>query len=106
MTGFVVRAIGYLLLATFLAQRLYGWSLKQDKTGEVSLTQRQRNLGAGGLPFLSLAMTFAAFDWLMSLNPTWFSTRFRVYYFAGASWRRWRPGHRDRQGARRTCSPA
>lgn len=84
VTGFVVRAIGYLVLATFLAQRLYGWSLKQDKTGEVNLTQRQRNLGAGGLPFLSLAMTFAAFDWLMSLNPTWFSTVFGVYYFAGS----------------------
>jgi hypothetical protein len=31
-----------------------------------------------------MAMTFAAFDWLMSLNPTWFSTIFGVYYFAGS----------------------
>jgi hypothetical protein len=84
VTGFVGRAIGYLLLATFLSQRLYGWSLRQDTTGEVNLTQRQRNLGAGGLPFIALAMTFAAFDWLMSLNPTWFSTVFGVYYFAGS----------------------
>ena len=32
----------------------------------------------------ALAITFAAFDWLMSLNPTWFSTIFGVYYFAGS----------------------
>src|SRR5258708_21195608 len=30
------------------------------------------------LPFVGIAMTFAAFDWLMSLNPTWFSTVFGV----------------------------
>jgi hypothetical protein len=84
VTGFVVRAVVYLLLGTFLSQRLYGWSLRQDVSGEVALTQRQRNLGAGGLPFIALAMTFAAFDWLMSLNPAWFSTVFGVYYFAGS----------------------
>ena len=84
VSGFVVRGIIYLLLATFLGQRLYGWSLKQDQSGDINLTQRQRNLAAGGLPFIALAMTFAAFDWLMSLNPTWFSTVFGVYYFAGS----------------------
>jgi len=29
-------------------------------------------------------MSFAAFDWLMSLSPTWFSTVFGVYFFAGS----------------------
>jgi hypothetical protein len=84
VTGFVVRGLLFLLLATFLGQRLYGWSLKQDQSGDIALTQRQRNLAAGGLPFIGLAMTFAAFDWLMSLNPTWFSTVFGVYYFGGS----------------------
>jgi hypothetical protein len=83
-TGFVVRAVAYLLVATFLSWRLYGWSLRQDKTGEVALTQRQRNLGAGGLPFIGIAISFAAFDWLMSLNPTWFSTVYGVYFFSGS----------------------
>ena len=31
-------------------------------------------------------ITFAGFDWLMSLNPIWFSTIFGVYYFAGSFW--------------------
>ncbi len=83
--GFIIRGFFYLLLATFLGQRLYGWSLRQDRGGDpIRLLQSQRNLAAGGLPFIALALTFAAFDWLMSLNPTWFSTIFGVYYFAGS----------------------
>ena len=33
---------------------------------------------------MALVFTFAAFDWLMSLDPTWFSTIFGVYFFAGS----------------------
>jgi hypothetical protein len=81
---FIGRGFFYLLFVAFIHQRLYGWSKKQDSTGEVALTQKQRNLGAGSLPFVGLVFTFAAFDWLMSLNPTWFSTVFGVYFFGGS----------------------
>lgn len=83
--GFVVRGFIFIAFSAFLGQRLFGWSLKQDRgTDTAHLLQRQRNLSAGGLPFIGLAITFAAFDWLMSLNPTWFSTIFGVYYFGGS----------------------
>jgi hypothetical protein len=81
---FAIRGFFYLVLASFVARRLFSWSLKKDTSDDVMLLQKQRNLSAGGLPFIGLAMTFAAFDWLMSLNPTWFSTIFGVYYFAGS----------------------
>jgi hypothetical protein len=83
-TFFVIRLGIYFVLWVFLAQRLYGLSKRQDATGDVKLLQRQRSLAAGGLPFIALTFSFAAFDWLMSLNPTWFSTIFGVYYFAGS----------------------
>jgi hypothetical protein len=84
-TGFFIgRGFFYLLLATVVSWRLFSLSKKQDLTGEIALTQRQRNLGAGALPFIALAITFASFDWLMSLNPTWFSTVFGVYFFGGS----------------------
>jgi hypothetical protein len=81
---FIGRGFFYIALISVFMYLLFGWSKKQDATGEVQLTQKQRSLGAGALPFVGLAMTFAAFDWLMSLNPLWFSTVFGVYYFAGS----------------------
>ena len=74
----------YILVASFVGWRLYGWSQRQDREGRTALLQKQRNLSAGGLPFIAIVISFAAFDWMMSLNPTWFSTIFGVYYFAGS----------------------
>jgi hypothetical protein len=42
-----------------------------------------RVASAAGLPVVGLTITFAAFDWLMSLTPDWFSTIYGLYYFAG-----------------------
>jgi hypothetical protein len=81
---FIVRTVLYLGLATFLGRRLFGLSTRQDESGDVQLTVKQRRLSAGGLPFIAVVFAFAAFDWLMSLNPFWFSTMFGVYYFAGS----------------------
>ena len=81
---FLGRTAFYFALTIFLSQRLFGWSVKQDQSGEINLTRKQRSLSAGGLPFIALVFSFAAFDWLMSLNPLWFSTIFGVYFFAGS----------------------
>jgi hypothetical protein len=80
---FFFRTALYFLVTIFLSQRLFGWSTRQDSTGDVELTVKARRLSAGGLPFLAVVVAFAAFDWLMSLTPFWFSTMFGVYYFAG-----------------------
>jgi hypothetical protein len=47
------------------------------------LRRRPGVASAAGLPLVALTLTFAAFDWLMSLTPGWFSTIYGVYYFAG-----------------------
>jgi hypothetical protein len=84
--GFIARTFVYFIIAGFISWRLFGLSVRQDVSGDPALTQKQRNLGIGGLPIVALVVTFAAFDWLMSLTPTWFSTIFGVYYFAGSYW--------------------
>jgi hypothetical protein len=84
VTFFIIRSIIYFALMIFLSQRLWGWSTRQDTTGDIQLTVSSRRLSAGGLPFLALTVAFASFDWIMSLSPLWFSTMFGVYYFAGA----------------------
>ena len=84
-TGFfLLRAAVYFAVWILVAYGLRTWSVRQDQGGGPSLTIRQRRLGAGALPFLALTMTFAAFDWMMSLDPRFFSTIFGVYWFAGS----------------------
>lgn len=85
---FLARGAAYFVLWGLVAHLLWRWSSAQDlSNGRPSeeLLVRQRRLAAGALPFIAVALTFAAFDWLMSLEPTWFSTLFGVYYFAGSS---------------------
>ncbi|HVY25712.1 MAG TPA: hypothetical protein VHB79_04145 [Polyangiaceae bacterium] len=48
-----------------------------------ALNARERRLSGAFLPLVSLTLTFASFDWLMSLQPLWSSSLFGVYFFAG-----------------------
>lgn len=82
--AFLVRAVVYFVVWIVVAHLLRAWSVRQDEDGGVALTLRQRRLGAGSLPFLALTFTFAAFDWMMSLDPRFFSTIFGVYWFSGS----------------------
>ena len=84
MGGFVIRAGVYFICWTVLAWFLRAWSLRQDETGDPALTARMRTLSPPGLVIFFLTFTFASFDWLMSLQPTWYSTIFGLYVYAGA----------------------
>jgi hypothetical protein len=59
------------------------WSLKQDVVGGAALTRTMQRWAPSGLVLLGLTATFFAFDILMSLQYTWFSTIFGVYFWVG-----------------------
>jgi hypothetical protein len=40
-------------------------------------------VSGGGLPIVALTLTWASFDWTMSLEPDWYSTIYGLYVFAG-----------------------
>jgi hypothetical protein len=83
---FVLRGVLYLMVWLATAEILRRWSMRLDGArGIVSAaaTRRLRRLSAAGLVAVGLTLTFASFDWLMSLEPTWFSTVYGVYVFAG-----------------------
>ncbi|HEX8434056.1 hypothetical protein [Archangium sp.] len=84
LTFFYIRQAIYFAVWSFVAWRLRGWSTEQDTSGALELTVKQRRFSPGALPFLALTITFAGFDWLMTLTPLWQSTIFGVYYFAGS----------------------
>ena len=61
------------------------WSAEQDR-GEGTTpadSVRFRTVSAPGLLFLVLTVTFASVDWIMSLDPEWFSTIFGLLTIAG-----------------------
>jgi len=82
---FLGRGAAYFLIWIATSHLLRRWSIRQAAGDGVALARRQRVLSALMLPPVSFALTFAAFDWLMSLSPEWYSTVFGVYYFAGAA---------------------
>jgi hypothetical protein len=81
---FLVRAAVYFAVWIGVASLLRRWSVQQDLAGGHALTLKQRRLGAASLPFLALTLSFAAFDWMMSVDPRFYSTIFGVYWFAGS----------------------
>jgi hypothetical protein len=81
---FVARAIFYFVVWIGMTTLLVRWSHEQDESGDPRLIVKLEYLSRGGLVALVLTMTFAAFDWTMSLQPHWFSTIYGVI-FIGAS---------------------
>jgi len=80
---FVVRAGIYFAAWNLLSYFLNAWSLEQDRTGDPRLARRMQMLSAGGLVAYGVTITFASFDWLMSLDPHWFSTIYGVLILGG-----------------------
>jgi hypothetical protein len=80
---FLVRTFVYFLVWNSLTYFLNAWSLEQDRTGNPRLARRMQVLSAGGLVGYGLTITFASFDWLMSLEPHWFSTIYGVLVMGG-----------------------
>lgn len=81
---FIVRAVIYLGVWAFLTYRLTAWSREQDRTRDPELTHKMQRLAAPGMILLGLTSAFAGIDWVMSLDFTWFSTMFGVYFWSGA----------------------
>ncbi|HTS74903.1 MAG TPA: hypothetical protein VMG40_01800 [Bryobacteraceae bacterium] len=77
------RAIFYFAVWGFYAWRLSKWSREQDQTGDASLIDKMRAVSAPGLVVFVFVSTFAFFDWIMSLEPHWFSTIYGVMFLIG-----------------------
>ena len=82
-TAFTMRGVLYLAIWALFAFTLSWLSLKQDRTGELALFQRMKVVAAPGLAVYCLLATFASVDWLMSLDPHWYSSLFGVYFIVG-----------------------
>jgi hypothetical protein len=83
-TFFFLRALVYFLVWFLLARSLYRASLRQDTHPDEAGSRRMRRVSAGGMVLFGITITFASFDWVMSLDAHWYSTIFGAYVFAGS----------------------
>jgi len=80
---FIVRVLIYFLGWWIFAHFLNKWSHEQDAGGRDPRGRRLQLLSGPGLIFYALSVTFASVDWVMSLEPHWFSTIFGLLFVAG-----------------------
>lgn len=81
---FYVRAVLYLIAWAVLGYIARARSVEQDKSGDPKITLSLRKLSPAAVLLFGISITFAGFDWMMGLEPTWYSTMFGVYTFAGS----------------------
>jgi hypothetical protein len=80
---FLVRAFVYLGGWSFLGWYLSRWSITEDREGPEPAESKMRRISGPGLVFWGFGVTFMAIDWVMSLNPHWYSTMFGLLFVAG-----------------------
>ena len=80
---FLARNILYFVVWIALARILRAWSVEQDRTGDPAITERFQLWCGPGLVLYVFTMSLAAIDWIMSLEPRWFSTIFGMLIVAG-----------------------
>lgn len=83
ITFFIVRTFIFIGLWSLFYWMLTRNSKKQDLTKDQTLTKKNIKVSAFFIPVFALSLTFTAIDFMMSLEPHWFSTIFGVYFFAG-----------------------
>jgi hypothetical protein len=63
--------------------RLNHWSAVEDREGGMAAHRKLSQLSAPGILFWGFSVTFMAIDWVLSLDPHWFSTIFGLLFIAG-----------------------
>lgn len=71
---FLVRSVIYFAVWYLLVTLFNRWSLEQDRTGDESFTQKLAGMAGPGIVLYAMTISFAAVDWIMSLEPSWYST--------------------------------
>jgi hypothetical protein len=78
-----VKTILYFAIWIGMASLFRRWSRQQDEGADGRLLEHCETLGAPGIVIYALTITFASIDWVMSLEPEWYSTIFPVMFAVG-----------------------
>ncbi|MGC1449928.1 MAG: hypothetical protein WA830_07830 [Candidatus Sulfotelmatobacter sp.] len=82
-SGFIYRAFFYFAIWNLLSFLLSKWSKQTDRAGAPDNTERFKAVAGPGLILYGFTISFAAIDWVMSLDPSWISTIFGLVVLIG-----------------------
>jgi hypothetical protein len=83
VNGFIIRAIFYFAIWNLLSFLLSYWSKQTDAPGAPDNSGRFKAVAGPGLILYGFTISFAAIDWVMSLDPSWISTIFGLIVLIG-----------------------
>ena len=81
--GFVLRAILYFAIWFLLVYLLSKWSKEQNSPPVRDNSARFKAVAGPGIILYAFTISFAAIDWVMSLDPSWISTIYGLLFVAG-----------------------
>ena len=81
---FTIRTVAYFTFWILAASWFFRLSRQQDESGDTELSLIRQKWSGPLIMIFALSVSFAAFDWLMSIDADWYSTIFGVYLFSGS----------------------
>ena len=83
VNGFIIRAVFYFAVWNLLSFLLSKWSKETDHANAPDNSGRFKAVSGPGLILYGFTISFAAIDWVMSLDPSWISTIFGLIILIG-----------------------
>jgi hypothetical protein len=83
VSGFIIRAVFYFAIWNLLSFLLSMWSKQTDRPNAPDNSGRFKAVSGPGLILYGFTISFAAIDWIMSLDPSWISTIFGLLILIG-----------------------
>ena len=81
--GWLIRGGLYFVIWMTLAHYLNKWSREEDVSSDPRARHRLNLLSGAGLLIYLITVTFASIDWVMSIEPHWYSALFGVIFLVG-----------------------
>jgi len=84
-TGFfLARAAICFVVWSAIAWWYRARSIRQDRTADPNITRQLQAASGPAIAAFAITTSVAAIDWVMSVQPHWFSSMIGVYFFSGA----------------------
>lgn len=80
---FTARMALFFVIWLSLAYLMNKWSRQEDVAGHESIWIRFEGMSGIGLVIYGFTVTFASVDWVMSLEPRWYSTIYGMLFMVG-----------------------